>query len=472
VTFAVTSGGGSLFLGSSATDAQGRAADRWVVGTSTTTQQRAEARLVDAETGQGFVVEFSATATAGAPAQLQSVDGDAQTGPAAQPLEDSLAVRVLDGYGNPVPGAAVQWTVSGGGGVSPAMSQTDASGVARTQWVLGPLEGVEQSASASLGNLGPVGFTARFTSPSEDFGAGVWQTVASLPYAVRAPAAATDGSRIYVFGGYTPGGGRSNQTQIFDPQTGSWTVGANIPVALDFAFAGAAPDGTLHLMGGTHDGAGRSARHFVYAPATNAWSESVAMPIGVSGASGEVLGDKVYVVGGVTSSADRHDEVQIFDLGTGSWSMGPRHPVAHLNAASAALDGVLHVVGGGVSGYATTAAYTSFDPVANVWSSGPIMPAPREMLGAGTTVGNLCVFGGRFARPGGFNTPMSDTFCYEPTSGAWRTAASMPVARAEVASVSLDGWIYAIGGHDWANVPQSRVARFSGEASVAAAQER
>ena len=52
-------------------------------------------------------------------------------------------VRVADAHGNPVAGAAVQWTVSAGGGtVSPAAGTTDEAGLARTAWTLGTVPGV------------------------------------------------------------------------------------------------------------------------------------------------------------------------------------------------------------------------------------------------------------------------------------------------------------------------------------------
>jgi hypothetical protein len=47
-------------------------------------------------------------------------------------------VRAVDGRGHPVAGATVEWAVvAGGGSVSPATTQTDASGVASVQWTLG-----------------------------------------------------------------------------------------------------------------------------------------------------------------------------------------------------------------------------------------------------------------------------------------------------------------------------------------------
>ncbi len=77
---------------------------------------------------------------------------DSQRGQVGQSLTSSLAVRVFDQSGNPLPGAGVSWTVlSGGGSVNPGMSISDASGEATTGWTLGRGAGV-QTVSATLVN--------------------------------------------------------------------------------------------------------------------------------------------------------------------------------------------------------------------------------------------------------------------------------------------------------------------------------
>jgi hypothetical protein len=68
---------------------------------------------------------------------LSVVSGDAQSGVVAEPLSDSVTVRLSDS-GQPVEGVAVVWSVeAGGGSVSPPSTQTDAQGLARTEWTMG-----------------------------------------------------------------------------------------------------------------------------------------------------------------------------------------------------------------------------------------------------------------------------------------------------------------------------------------------
>ncbi|MBA3560035.1 MAG: Ig-like domain-containing protein [Gemmatimonadaceae bacterium] len=71
-----------------------------------------------------------------------------------------ITVKVTDRYGNPVPGAAVSWTIApGAGSVSGTTSNTDASGVATVAWTLGTTAGAK-SLTATVAALPPVTFTA------------------------------------------------------------------------------------------------------------------------------------------------------------------------------------------------------------------------------------------------------------------------------------------------------------------------
>jgi plastocyanin len=69
--------------------------------------------------------------TPGAATQLVKQTGDAQGGYFNNPLPAALSVKALDANNCAVPGVVINWAVaSGGGGVSPAQSTTNASGVA------------------------------------------------------------------------------------------------------------------------------------------------------------------------------------------------------------------------------------------------------------------------------------------------------------------------------------------------------
>lgn len=139
VNFRVTMGGGSVFAGAAVTNKDGEARERWTLGTVAADTQRVEARAVDPTTGEPLVfATFRAVGSAGAPAAITPVGDPVRLGTAGFPLADSLAVKVLDRFGNGVAGATVAWTVRRGGGtLSPPTSTANAQGVAKTQWTLG-----------------------------------------------------------------------------------------------------------------------------------------------------------------------------------------------------------------------------------------------------------------------------------------------------------------------------------------------
>ncbi|MBX7118120.1 MAG: Ig-like domain-containing protein [Gemmatimonadaceae bacterium] len=110
--------------------------------------------------GLDSTVSAPFTIAVGAPAAIAAAGGDAQAAVASAVLPDSLAARVEDAAGNGIAGVTVTWTVqSGGGSVSPLTGVTDAAGIARTQWTLGAVTGVQEVSASALA-LAPRTFTA------------------------------------------------------------------------------------------------------------------------------------------------------------------------------------------------------------------------------------------------------------------------------------------------------------------------
>ncbi|HVD05925.1 MAG TPA: Ig-like domain-containing protein [Gemmatimonadaceae bacterium] len=151
VTF--TAGNGSSVSPSTvATNVSGQAMTTWTLGTA------AGGASLTATSGTLTPATFSATAVAGPAAQLAKLN-DGQSGTVGYPLTNKVGVTVTDSYGNPVSGVAVAFAGANGSAVSPASVNTDASGVAQTQWSMGTVAG-PVSASATVGSLAPASFSA------------------------------------------------------------------------------------------------------------------------------------------------------------------------------------------------------------------------------------------------------------------------------------------------------------------------
>jgi len=111
-------------------------------------------------TGPLQVIQFDATASAAPPAAMAIIAGNNQAGAANTLLPVALTVRVADAFNNPVPDLTVIFVIaSGGGQLSVNEAVTNASGIASSNWTLGPAVGA-QSVSAVIPGVSPVTFTA------------------------------------------------------------------------------------------------------------------------------------------------------------------------------------------------------------------------------------------------------------------------------------------------------------------------
>jgi adhesin/invasin len=160
IAFSV-SGGGVVQPASVATNGEGKAVFRWVLGPGAG-QQSLEAGL--GSSGQlEPKVTFLATAVPGPVQAMDPMGGDGQSAPAGTPLPSPLVVRLQDSFGNGVAGARVSWQVSDGM-LSQSTSTTGDDGAASVVWTLGSSVG-QQTATASFegANGSPTTFTATAT---------------------------------------------------------------------------------------------------------------------------------------------------------------------------------------------------------------------------------------------------------------------------------------------------------------------
>jgi adhesin/invasin len=161
VLFAPASGGGSVTGGSAVTDTAGVArVASWRLGTLV-----GQNTLTASASGlMGSPVLFTASGTRDIGAQLLRVSIDTQTALVNQPVGTPPAVRVVDQYGNPIPGTPVTFALTGAllGSLTPSNATTDSSGVARVgSWTLATLAGLNTLDATVPGLTGsPMTFSA------------------------------------------------------------------------------------------------------------------------------------------------------------------------------------------------------------------------------------------------------------------------------------------------------------------------
>ncbi|MEP7325467.1 MAG: Ig-like domain-containing protein [Gemmatimonadota bacterium] len=160
VSFVVTLGG-VVTPTAVITDHEGKARFAWSLGTVSGTQVLEVGISASGQLAPRTM--FNAHADPGPVDQIELVRGDGQTAQVSHAVPDSLVVRLLDSYGNPVSGEEVTWQAAAGS-LSSGTVTTGPDGQAAVSWTLGSTAGVQTATATHGGTTGsPVNFSATAT---------------------------------------------------------------------------------------------------------------------------------------------------------------------------------------------------------------------------------------------------------------------------------------------------------------------
>jgi len=253
-----------------------------------------------------------------------------------------------------------------------------------------------------------------------DLEAGTWSTSPALrPFAGNHHAAEVVDGELYLFGGLL--GGSEGKVQIYDPDTDTWTVGADMPWAAGSVNTSLI-DGLVYVAGGIV-GSSTVSNVAAYDPQTDSWSALLApMPKGRNHAAAATDGERMFVFGGREGGnvvTNGFDDVQIYDPSTDTWEFDTQ---------------------GGST----------------------LEPLPLARGGMGKAVfyqGEFYVFGGE-TQSGGGATPdgvYDRVDVYDPVENAWRLETPMPTARHGIFPMLYENRIWIAGGGTEAALSQSDV---------------
>ena len=202
--------------------------------------------------------------------------------------------------------------------------------------------------------------------------------------------------KIYNIAGFNLGG-QSNTTRIYDIPTNTWTTGAPLPTLLS-DHATAYSNGKIYVAGGYNGRRAAVNTLYIYDIASNSWTTGAPMPAALYLPGFGIINGKLYVASGNNGSTEVNT-LYIYDIASNTWSTGATVPTPVTGPGSTVFNGKLYLFGGAAPFPTTITATQIYDPVANSWSSGPAMNVARLWF-YGAAVGS-----GSIVAPGGDTSP-------------------------------------------------------------------
>ena len=282
------------------------------------------------------------------------------------------------------------------------------------------------------GDVLVAGGTTRFEGPDlssaelYDPDTGTWTVTGSMSEArVRPTATLLANGKVLVAGGSTgsPGGTALSSAELYDPDTGRWTVTGSMSEARAAHTATLLADGHVLVVGGSgfFAAAGVIASAELYDPGTGKWTATGGMTEARFGTTATRLADgHVLVAGGSDAQFRVVPSAELYDPGTGTWTVTGRMASVHAgHTATLLADGNVLVAGGRTrfadSGLWESASAELYDPRTGTWADTGSMTGAR--VGGTATLladGRVLVVGGSVDS----GEPLSSAELYDPGAGS------------------------------------------------------
>jgi len=287
-----------------------------------------------------------------------------------------------------------------------------------------------------------------------------WSELEPRPEGTSEAQGALVGGKLYTFGGFDPFKPCCTPTRhafVYEPGSNSWSPLADLPEGV--SHAGTATDGTdIYLVGGFVEDPSRTYQIFgtvhvwAYRVASDRYEAMPALPDVRAAGTLAYLDGKLHFIGGLSAGqAQDTDQHWVLDLAAGAtaWTTAAPLPTPRNHLGSAVLGRKIYVIGGQHDHDETLVTVPDvevYDPATDSWERRASMPRARSHIAESTFVfqDRILVLGGEIANA----ALVDDATAYEPATDSWVVLTPMPVRRLSgVAAPMLGGFVYTTG--DW-----------------------
>jgi len=255
-----------------------------------------------------------------------------------------------------------------------------------------------------------------------------------------------DGQVLIAGGGVGPI--TSATTEVYVPALGKWKPAGILNTQRYHHAAVPLPNGKVLVAGGRtgeYD-SNTLASAELYDPATNTWSYTGGLNTARAFHTMTLLpGGKVLVTGGSDASGHLLSSAELYDPATGTWTAVAGLGTGRASHSATLLPGGKVLVAGGAGLDVTLSASTElYDPASNTWSVSGGMGSPRQFHTANVLPdGRVLIAGGYHPMTG----IMTASELYDTATGTWRVTAAMNVDRYQHTATLLgNGTVLAVGG--------------------------